>query len=210
WRNRPLRSAIRKHLQKQVQERRVADRPAELEAANKALRDSDRLKDEFLATLAHELRNPLAPIRNALEIQRLMTGNAEAMEQARGVIARQVGQLVRLIDDLLDASRITRDKLRLVLERLDLRDVLVVAIEASQPLIDKAGLTLEVILPEEPLVMEGDRVRLSQIFTNLLNNAAKYTERGGRVTLRVESDGDSIRVSVADTGMGIPSELLPR
>ncbi len=204
---------------------------AERHRAEEALREADRRKDEFLATLAHELRNPLAPIRNALEIMRLASGNPKAIEQARLMTERQVAQMVRLIDDLLDVSRISRSKLRLELEDLFLGEVIESALEISRPLIEKAGLTLLVTLPEVPVPLEGDRVRLAQVFSNLLNNAAKYTEPGGSITVTasVEEDGATgikersspchpitlppcrlVTVRVRDTGVGIPVEMLPR
>lgn len=207
---RMIRYALRQRAQEADLERKIAARTAELEAANAALREADRRKDEFLATMAHELRNPLAPIRNALEIQRMAAHDPDATEQARAIVERQVNQLVRLIDDLLDASRLSRDKLSLTEENLDLREPLAVAIEASRPLIDKSNLIFDHRACESPLPIRGDRVRLAQIFTNLLNNAAKFTEHGGRVTLTVARDDAHYRVTVADTGVGIAPEDLPR
>ena len=203
--------------------RMVAERTQELERANEslttevaerhraeaALRQADKRKDEFLATLAHELRNPLAPIRNALEIMRMAAGNPAAIAQARQIMERQVVQMVRLIDDLLDVSRIARGKLRLVAERIDLADVIETALETSRPQIEKAGLTLTVAPPDGPAVVNGDRVRLAQVVSNLLNNAAKYTERGGAVALAVGRDDGHVSVHVRDTGIGIPAEVLP-
>lgn len=188
---------------------KVRERTAELALANAALLEGDRRKDEFLATLAHELRNPLAPIRNALEILRLGGTNPAATDQARQIMDRQIRQMVRLIDDLLDVSRITRGKLRLNTERLALADPIEVAVEASTPAIEKAGLKFAVELPGEPIWIVGDRVRLAQVFANLLNNAAKYTERGGIVVLTAAQDGAHAVVSVRDTGVGIPPEELP-
>ena len=207
---RSIRYAIKQHAQEADLERKVRERTAELAAANARLREADRRKDEFLATLAHELRNPLAPILNAVEILRMKPDDPKVLDTARGRIERQVAHLVRLIDDLLDASRITRDKLSLTLEPIDLREPLRMAIETSGPVIESGGLTLAVEFPPEgvPLPVNGDRVRLAQLFTNLLNNAGKYTECGGRVTLRVESDADEITTRVIDTGLGIPPEML--
>ena len=218
--------------------RRVAERTEELQKevaertrAEEALQQADQRKDEFLATLAHELRNPLAPIRNALEIMRLAGHNPDAVAQSRQIMERQVGQMVRLIDDLLDVSRIARGKLRLVVERVDLKDVIEAALETSRPQIEKAGLVLDVRIPDGPVPIQADRVRLAQVLANLLNNAAKYTEKGGTVTLIAEcgmrnaeskpEDGsvpDSafliphstvVEVRVKDTGIGIPAEVLP-
>ena len=203
---RSIRYAIKQHAQEAELERKVRERTAELAESVAKLREADRRKDEFLATLAHELRNPLAPILNAVEILRMQPQSVQAM----GRIERQVAQLVRLIDDLLDASRVTRDKLSLTREPIDLREPLLMAVETSAPVIATAGLTLDVQLPPDdvPLTVCGDRVRLAQLFTNVLNNAAKYTESGGRITVAVEADGESITTRVTDTGLGIPAEML--
>lgn len=189
-------------------ERRVKQRTEELDQANATLKDNDRRKDEFLATLAHELRNPLAPIRNALEIMRLSDDRPEAVRCARGIIDRQVTTLVRLIDDLLDVSRITRGKIRLNTEPLELSEIVESAIEQSKPLLDKAGQKLTVKLPDEPIRVKGDRVRLSQVFTNLLNNAAKFSEAGGGVMVTAACEEQTAVVLVTDTGIGIESDLL--
>jgi signal transduction histidine kinase len=168
-------------------ERRVAARTAELEATTAVLREADRRKDEFLAMLAHELRNPLAPIRNALEVMRLAE-DAESRERARAVIERQANQLVRLIDDLLDVSRINQGKLRLKREPLDLAETAEAAVEMSRPHLKKAQVVFRVEKPRRPIPAIGDRVRLAQVISNLLNNAAKYTEAGGSVTLKLALD----------------------
>jgi signal transduction histidine kinase/ActR/RegA family two-component response regulator len=172
------------------------------------LRDADRRKDEFLAVLAHELRNPLAPIRNALQIIRL-SDDREARGQARNLIERQLVQMVRLIDDLMDVSRISRNKLELRKERVDLARVVQSAVETSRPLIEQMGHDLTVILPPRPVVIDADLTRLAQVFLNLLNNSAKYTEPGGRIRLTVERQGGDVAVSVQDTGIGIPADKLP-
>ena len=179
------------------------------EAAD-VLKEADRRKDEFLATLAHELRNPLAPIRNGLQIMRLATGRPAVIEQARGMMERQVRQMVRLIDDLLDLSRISRGKVELRKERTDLAVIVQNAVETSRPVIEQAGHELTVTIPGEPIVMDADVVRLSQVFSNLLNNAAKYTDPGGRVWLNVEPRASTVVVSVRDNGVGIPEDMLPR
>lgn len=207
---RMIRYAIRQHAQEADLERKVVERTAELEAANRELRESDRRKDEFLATLAHELRNPLAPIRNALELMKLASDDLNVAEKARAVMDRQVSHLVRLIDDLLDASRLNRSKLSLNCEPLDLREVIDIAVETSQPQIDKAGLTLARTIPDGVMPLVGDRVRLTQIFANILNNAAKYTDRGGSVLLGVEKQPSEFHVRISDNGMGIPPEHLNR
>jgi PAS domain S-box-containing protein len=175
------------------------------------LRDTDHRKDEFLATLAHELRNPLAPIRNALEIMRVNGRDRSAVEQAaRMMIERQLEQMVRLVDDLLDVSRITRGRLEMRKEQTELAAVIKSAVETSRPLIDAAGHDLTVTLPAQPVYIEADPVRLAQVFANLLNNAARYMDRGGRITVSAEREGGQIVVRVRDTGMGIPPEALPR
>jgi PAS domain S-box-containing protein len=174
------------------------------------LREADRRKDEFLATLAHELRNPLAPIRNGLQVMKLAAGNAGAVEQARSMMERQMAVMVRLIDDLLDVSRITRGKLELRKERVDLASVVQSAIEGSRPLIEASGHRLSVSLPPEPVRLDADQTRLAQVFANLLTNAAKYTERGGQITLTARQQGGEVVVAVKDNGIGIAPEHLPR
>lgn len=178
--------------------------------AEAALRDADRRKDEFLAILAHELRNPLAPIRNSLHILRLTGEHAPAAERVAEMMERQVNHMVRLVDDLLEVSRITRGQIELRKEPTDVTGVVHSAVETSRPLIEAAGHELTLTLPDEPLTVEGDPVRLAQILSNLLNNAAKYTDAGGRIGLTVRRDGGCVAVSVRDTGKGIPSEMLPR
>ncbi len=148
----------------------------ELKKIEAALRDADRRKDEFLATLAHELRNPLAPIRNAVELLQRAGGNAALIEQASKMLGRQVGQLVRLVDDLLDIARITQGKVRLRKERVDLAAVVQSAVEAVRPLMEGQGHSLTVTLPPQPVYLDADPIRLAQVFLNLLTNAAKYTE----------------------------------
>jgi CheY-like chemotaxis protein len=178
--------------------------------AVEALKDADRRKDEFLATLAHELRNPLAPIRNALTIMRLK-GTADAdLGAARELMERQVAQLVRLVDDLLDVSRITLGKVELRRRRIDLREVASDAVATSKPALDDAGHHLSVRLAPEPLWVNGDAVRLTQVISNLLNNSARYTPRGGEVNLEVGREGPQALVSVRDNGIGIPPEMLAR
>jgi len=172
------------------------------------LRDTDRRKDEFLATLAHELRNPLAPIRNALQIMALAEDGA-AVDQARRMMERQLVQMVRLIDDLLDVSRITIGKLELRKERVDIASILASAIETARPLIDACGHSLHVSLPPAPVYLDADPLRLAQVFSNLLNNAAKYMDRGGRIDVEAEEKDGELRVTVRDTGRGIPAEALP-
>jgi PAS domain S-box-containing protein len=173
-----------------------------------ALRKADRRKNEFLATLAHELRNPLAPIRNVTELLRLAGDDREQRERALGVLGRQVAQMVRLIDDLLDVSRISQGKFDLRKERIALSTAIESAVEASRPLIESGGHDLSVEISSEPLYVDGDAARLSQVFANLLNNAAKYTDRG-RISLRAAPRDGRAVVSVTDTGVGIAASELP-
>jgi PAS domain S-box-containing protein len=174
------------------------------------LLEADRRKDEFLATLAHELRNPLAPIRNALQTMRLAGNSGLIMEQARTMMERQLTQLVRLVDDLLDVSRITRGKVELRKEWIELAAVVQSAVETSRPLIEASGHELTVTLPPESIHLDADLTRLAQVFSNLLNNAAKFTEQGGHIWLTAERHGGEVVVKVRDTGLGIPVEMLPK
>jgi CheY-like chemotaxis protein len=168
------------------------------------LQEADHRKDEFLATLAHELRNPLAPIRNAIQIIR-----QSDERQARDMMERQVSQMVRLVDDLLDISRISRGKLQLRKERVGLADVLNAAVETARPVIEASAHELTVTMPPQPIVLQADPTRLAQVVANLLNNAAKYTEKAGHIWLTAERRGNEAVVSVRDTGIGIPAEQLP-
>ena len=178
--------------------------------AEDALREADRRKDEFLAMLSHELRNPLAPIRNAVEVMRIPAASAAQKERAQRVIERQVGHLSRLVDDLLDISRITRGKVELRQETLDLAAAVSRAVESARPLIDSRGQRLSLALPREPILLEGDLVRLSQVIGNLLNNAAKFTPEGGRIDISAERrDGQAV-VRVRDDGAGIAAENLEK
>jgi signal transduction histidine kinase len=180
---------------------KVSESAAELRAA-------DRRKDDFLATLAHELRNPLAPLRNALEIMRVAPGNAASAASARATMERQVRHMVRLIDDLLDVSRISRDKMTLQKDRVELGPILEDAIETGRPELDAGRFEFEVSMPDEPVLLDGDSVRLTQAFGNLLNNACKYTEAGGRIALSVELIDRGVLISIRDSGIGIAPEML--
>jgi PAS domain S-box-containing protein len=173
-----------------------------------ALREADQRKSEFLAILAHELRNPLAPIRTSLQILRL-TDAPRDRHQALEMMDRQLGQLVRLVDDLLDISRITRNKLELRKARLPLTAVIENAVETASPLIESKGHTLAVTLPPAPLYLHADLTRLAQVFWNLLHNSAKYTDPGGRITLAAERQESDVIVTIRDTGIGIPAEAVP-
>jgi PAS domain S-box-containing protein len=181
-----------------------------LRESDAALRDADRRKDEFLATLAHELRNPLSLIRNVSALQNTPASPEDDPRWGQDIIERQVNYLTHLTDDLFDVSRITRDKLELQKERLNLIEVIHAAVEASRPMIEQRGHQLTVAASESSIYVDADRVRLTQVFTNLLNNAAKYTPNGGRIWLSAEHAGDSVVVRVKDTGIGIAIEDLPR
>jgi PAS domain S-box-containing protein len=178
--------------------------------AEMGLRAADRRKDEFLATLSHELRNPLAPIRSAIEVIRLARGDQELIERARATMERQMLHLVRITDDLLDVARITQDKVQLRRERIDLRAVLQGAIEATRPVIDAQAHTLTVQLPEGPIWADVDFTRIAQALSNVLSNAAKYTEPGGQIGVAASADAGSATITVSDTGIGIPPVQLPR
>ncbi len=174
------------------------------------LAEANRGKEEFMALLSHELRNPLSPILNALGILRQVRTDDPVIQQAGGIIERQVRQMVRLVDDLLDISRITKGKLRLTPERVDLRVVMNRAADAARPLLDARRHEFSLLLPTAPLWVDGDPGRLEQVAVNLLNNAAKYTDTGGLVRMTVAREGEDAVVRVADNGVGIPPEMLPR
>ncbi len=179
--------------------------------AEEALKDADRHKDEFLAMLAHELRNPLAPIRNGLHILRMPNVDRAGTERVQTMMELQVRNLTRLVDDLLDVSRITRGKIQLRKERIDLATVIGRAVETVRPFIELQKHELSVAVPQQPMLLEADPTRLEQIVTNLLGNAAKYTEPGGRIWLTAEREQDAeVVVRIRDTGIGIADELLPR
>lgn len=174
------------------------------------LREADRRKDEFLATLSHELRNPLAPIRQAVQVARLHEPMQEQLRRCLAVIERQSGHMALLLDDLLDVSRITRGQLSLRKEQVELARVLDSAIEAARPLIEARGHTLSLDVSASPVRIEGDALRLSQVVTNLLTNAAKYTDKGGRIELSARGEQGQLLLSVRDSGIGIEAEMLPR
>ena len=177
--------------------------------AERALRALDQRKDEFLATLAHELRNPLAPLRNALEILRLSGNGSRSALTARDVMDRQLRQLVRLVDDLLDVTRITTGRLTLRREDVLLSTIVETALDTMSPFIESTGHRLTVRVSQEPITLHGDAVRLAQVFVNLLHNAAKFTPPGGSVAFEAERIDDMVVASVTDNGMGIPAEMLP-
>ena len=186
--------------------RDIADR----KRLEKALRDADRRKDEFIATLAHELRNPLVPLRSGLDVLRKMHETGETAKHVQEMMERQVNHLVRLVDDLMDVSRISRGKINLKKEPADLRTAIRQAAEMTREFIEASEIELRLTLPKEPLTVDADPARLAQVFGNLLDNAAKYAHAGGRIEISAERpDGEAI-VTVADTGVGIPAEMLPR
>ncbi len=186
----------------------LLDENAERVRAEERLREADQRKNEFLATLAHELRNPLAPLQNALTLRRLgAPGEADPLLE---LMERQVALLIRLIDDLFDIARISRGKLQLRRSRVVLQDAVAVAIDSARPWIDQGGHDFHVQLPEEPIYLDADQARLSQVFSNLLNNAAKYSDAAGRIELGAVRDGDGIRVWVSDRGIGLAADQLDR
>jgi signal transduction histidine kinase/ActR/RegA family two-component response regulator len=196
-------------------EHRVAERTAELEAAitrqielARQLRQADRRKDEFLALLAHELRNPLAPMRNAVNYMRVKDSIDPDLTWCRDVIDRQTSQLTRLVDDLLDVSRITQGKVKLRRETVNLAEVVTDAAESSRPLIDSHGHQLIVTLPQHPVRVDGDAARLIQVVSNLLNNAAKYQNDGGLIEVTLSSSDGVGSITVRDRGVGIEPELM--
>jgi signal transduction histidine kinase/CheY-like chemotaxis protein len=178
--------------------------------AEDVLKETDRRKDEFLATLAHELRNPLAPIRAGVDLMRLGAPHGFQSDEVLNMLDRQVEQITRLVDDLLDVSRVTRGKVELQLQLADVKTVVEQAIETCRPLVHSKRHELVVQFPNEPLLVQADPVRLGQVFANLLNNAAKYSDSGGRITIAASRDGGDAVVRVRDTGHGIEPHILPR
>ena len=176
--------------------------------AKQTLKDADRRKDEFLATLAHELRNPLAPIRSGIEILRHSEYDKVKLEQTLNIVERQTNQIIRLVDDLLDISRINEGKIKLKKERLELKSGIETALETSREMIENKGHQLTISLPDEPIYLDADLTRIAQIFLNLLNNAAKYTQTGGKIWLTGKKESNEIVVSIRDTGIGIAPEML--
>jgi signal transduction histidine kinase/ActR/RegA family two-component response regulator len=189
-------------------DRRVTERTRELQDSEARLLDAHRRKDEFLATLAHELRNPLAPLRSAVELIRHGAVTPAKLEWAAGMMERQVRSLVRLIDDLMDVSRINRGKIELKREPLALNDVLAEVVETVRPSIDESRHELAVLMPDRQVVVDADRTRLAQALLNLLNNAVKYTDPGGRIELGVLVEKGNAVITIRDTGIGIAPEDL--
>lgn len=207
---RSLLSVVRAALRSRRHQYAIRDHLGERARLVEELREADRKKDDFIALLAHELRNPLAPIRNGLQILRLATDDRDAVGQAQAMMDRQLSHMVRLIDDLLDISRISRNKMELRREGVLLSDVVASAVETARPLIESAGHHLTVSLPPEPVVLDADLTRLAQVFSNLLTNSAKYTEPGGKIELAAERRESELTVTVRDNGIGIPATALPR
>jgi PAS domain S-box-containing protein len=194
--------------QRKEAERALAETQARLARALDWERDQVRRKDEFLALLAHELRNPLAPLRNGLHVMRLAEDDPATVAEVREMMQRQLGHMVRLVDDLLDVSRISRNKMELRRARVLLADAISSAVETARPAVEAAGHDMTVDLPPEPIHLDADLTRLAQVFGNLLTNSAKYTPRGGHITLTARRQGDEVVVSVRDNGIGIPAESL--
>jgi PAS domain S-box-containing protein len=193
-------------IARDITDRKLAE--ADLRRMAADLSEADKRKDEFLATLAHELRNPLAPLCNMLEVLKRADGDGETLQRARETMDRQLAQLVRLVDDLLDLNRITHNRLELRQSQVALSSFIQQAVEASRPLADAAGHEIVVSLPEEPLYTYADQARLAQVFGNLLNNSCKYTEPGGTIWVTAEREGAEVVISVKDTGSGIPPDKL--
>ena len=189
-------------------DRRVRERTDALQARDAQLRDASRRKDEFLATLAHELRNPLAPVRNAVEVLRRQGHPTPEVQWASRLIERQIQAMSRLIDDLMDVSRINQGKIELRRARVKLIDVLQDAVDTARPLIDEFQHRLDMPLPQDELLLEADATRLAQVFMNLLNNAAKYTDQGGRIEVGIERQSGEVVVTVRDTGIGIAADRI--
>jgi PAS domain S-box-containing protein len=202
-------SPVQDHAGHIIGASKIARDITERKAMENALRDADRRKDEFLALLAHELRNPLAPLRNGLQMLRLADRDPNERASAREMMERQLQHMVRLIDDLLDISRISRNKMELRRGRVRLADVVSSAMEIALPAIEAAGHELTVALPPEPVFLDADLTRLAQVFGNLLTNSAKYTPRGGHIRVAAVRRGEDVCVSVRDNGIGIPAESLP-
>jgi signal transduction histidine kinase len=203
-------SALRTAIRGRQRQYQLREYLVQRQILEQTLRDADRRKDEFLATLAHELRNPLAPLRNGLQVMKLAKDDAATVAEVRAMMERQLAHMVRLIDDLLDLSRISRGKIELKKARVELVQVLQQAIETSRPVIEVGRHQLVTHIPPERIDIYGDFARLAQVFANLLNNAAKYTDPGGSITVSVERNAGEAVVRVRDTGVGIPASMLPR
>jgi PAS domain S-box-containing protein len=191
-----------------ITQRLIAEQ--DMRRLNDELAQANRRKTEFLATLAHELRNPLAPLSNGLHLMRLASTKPEMLEKTRQMMERQIQHMVHLVDDLLDVARISTGKVELRRRRIDLQEVVRTAMETSASLIDAGGHRLTLELPSQPLPMDADPTRIAQVVSNLLNNAAKYTPQGGRIALEVRVEGDQAVLTVSDTGIGLPPESIEK
>jgi signal transduction histidine kinase len=202
------------HVRRRAEERlrdqteRLQEQARVLESAKEELKRADRMKDEFLAVLSHELRNPLGAIRNGLYL--LSDDRVENQDRVREMMERQLRQLLRIMEDLLDVSRITKGKIDLRKEPVELTRVVQDAVDTARTAIDTMGHTLDVNLPRQPVLVLGDRARLSQVLSNLLTNAAKFTPHGGRIAIDAESENGSVVIRVRDNGIGIPPEMVDR
>ena len=203
-----LAAETRMHRLLERSELREKARAAQLEALSRTLSACDQRKNEFLLTIAHELRNPLMPVRNVVHFVRAKAIASPDLQWVAELLERQVGQMTRLMDDLMEVARVSRGEFELRQEHIELRAILLGVIEAAQPLIDSEQQLLTVNLPAEPVYLEADPVRLSQVFSNLLSNAAKYTDRGGRICLECRLNDTSVDISVKDSGIGIPADML--
>ena len=203
------RSLQRANSELEAANRSLQSEIAERSRAEEALKEADRHKDEFLAMLAHELRNPLAPIHNAVELMRMKPLEDPQLTWAREVIARQLTSLTRLVDDLLDVSRITRGKINLTRQAVELEGLISRAVETVQPLFDEHRHQLTLELPDSSVKVFGDATRLSQVIANVLGNAAKYTDEGGQISLTAKVRGTDVEIRIRDNGIGIRQELLP-
>jgi signal transduction histidine kinase/CheY-like chemotaxis protein len=203
-------SAARSALRARQRQYQIREHIAERERFAEQLLLNDRRKDEFLAILAHELRNPLAPIVNSIRLLAVARSDEAQLERIREMMDRQVSHMVRLVDDLLEISRITRGKIELRREQVDLHDIVRSAVDSIRPAMDAARHVFTVEMPETHIALEADPVRLAQILLNVLTNACKYTDPGGVITLRVVAEDDRVAIHVRDTGRGIPTDMLPR
>ena len=208
--SRAMVSAVKAALRGRRWQYQIRDQIRSLVDADRSLRQADQRKDEFLATLAHELRNPLAPIRTGLHLLTRLPADAQRSREVTEMMDRQLGHLLRLIDELLEVSRISTGKLVLQRERLDMRRVVEIALEACEPLTTRAGHRVAVRLPDQAVEVLGDLTRLAQSLSNLIGNAAKYTPDGGRIVVELRRRADEAVVSVADNGVGIPPEMIER
>jgi signal transduction histidine kinase len=202
-------STVQTALRARLRQYQARDYLLERERTAETLKQADRRKDEFLAILAHELRNPLAPIRNSLQILRMTGCSDPTAERVCEMMERQVNQMVRLVDDLMEVSRITRGLIELRKEETDLTTVIRSAVDTSKPLIEAKQHQLAISLPPDPIPLYGDSIRLGQVVANLLNNSAKYTDRGGQIWLTAKRDGSTAVISVRDNGIGLSADMLP-